>query len=772
MRSLFRVVFAVTLLIATLVLADYSGRVTDDAGKPLAGIRVTDGFKVVLTDADGAYSLTHNPKTRIVSVVVPADRKTDAFWQAVSAEKTAGIDFRLAPRPRRKEFCFVQISDQERGGSSLDYYREVGGRALVDDAAFVISTGDLCYVNGIKMTAKELKAESFGGIRAYATLGNHDLVGEHGKGDLFYEDQCGPTRYAFEEGDVLFIVLPMANGDRQPTYTVQEIVAFTKSLLETWPKGAPVFFFNHYWRPFFGLTSFLGKGAENAFDLSSWKVIGMAYGHTHWYEANVDLPIPLWNTGQSRSGGGGNMPGAFRIFHIGQDASCTTELVESNIGTPLLTALRDAKGNVTAAAGGSTCKVDAVSANIGGKVVQMERRTSWLWTLGTPVDAIDGKVSMNIRTAKDTNTVTADIRSNDGGLFNLENTLCLPRKTLFGKPVIIGGLAIVGVEDEDNSQDGGVCAVDIETGKLAWRYTTGFSVRNSLVQDGQFIYGVDIRNRIFKLNALDGKEVWKNALSSIYIDDNCHSAPCLGGGRVYGGCGMSLRAVDCETGKTVWSVTDSREVFGSTMGPVYDKEKIFLTVNWGYLQAFDAATGKELWNTKEAEKKTGFLFQARMTVLSDGFILRCDGRRGAAVFNPENGELVRAMDPLVKMPVSSVPLIVGDMAFCGTSEVGCCGLDLKTLAVKWDMRDTMFNSILSTVQYRGPQIIMEASPIMVDGRLICAGGDGYLYALNPADGKVLANFKVGAPLLATPAFADGRLYVPDYTGRILVFSIK
>ena len=126
------------MLLSVSAFADYSGRVTDEAGKPLAGIRVTDGFKVVLTDADGAYTLTHNPKTRIVSIVVPADKKTDTFWQAVSVEKTTGIDFRLSPRPRRKEFCFLQISDNEFGGSSIGYYNELRDHGLADDAAFVI----------------------------------------------------------------------------------------------------------------------------------------------------------------------------------------------------------------------------------------------------------------------------------------------------------------------------------------------------------------------------------------------------------------------------------------------------------------------------------------------------------------------------------------------------------------------------------------------------------------------------------------------------------
>ena len=770
MRFFFRLQAFVILLTTMCVFADYSGRVVDEAGKPLAGIRVTDGFKVVLTDADGGYSLTHNPKTRTVSVVVPADRQTEAFWQAVSEEKTTGIDFHLTPRPRRKEFSFIQFSDQEHGGSSLPFYRGVGERGLCDDCAFVVSTGDLCRENGITMSGKEMKAESFGGIRAYVTLGNHDLVGEHGTGDAFYEAQCGPTRYAFEEGDVLFIVLPMGSGDRRPSYTHPEIVAFTKSLLDTWPKGAPVFFFNHYWKPYFGVTTYLGAGVENSFDLTPWKVIGLAYGHTHWYEASVDLPIPMWNTGQSRSGGAGNMPGAIRIFHIDKDANCTTELVESNI-TSRITALRDSKGNVTASGFGSSCKVDAVSAVIDGKSLPMEQCTSWLWKLGYKSDIADGKVSMNVRIANKPSTLTAEFHSEKDGFFRLENTLCFPRKMLFGKPVVANGLVIVGLEDENNSREGGVCAMNIATGTIAWRYTTGFSVRNSLVLDGQFVYGVDVRNRIFKLNVSDGKEVWKNSPSGISIDDNCHSAPCLGGGNVYGGCGASLRAVDCETGKTVWTVESCRDVFGTTMGPVYHNGKLFMAVNWGYLQAFDAATGALLWNTKETESKAGFLFQPTLAVLADGTLLRCDGRHGAAVFNPENGELVRMMETPIKMHVSSVPLIADNMAFCGTSAVGCCAFDLQTLKPLWDMKTTMGKAILSTIQYRGPQVTMEASPVMVDGRLICAGVDGVLYAVNPPDGKVLARFDVGSPLLGTPAFAGGHLYVPDYSGRVLVFSM-
>jgi hypothetical protein len=478
----------------------------------------------------------------------------------------------------------------------------------------------------------------------------------------------------------------------------------------------------------------------------------------------------MWNTGQSRCGGGGNMPGAIRIFYIDKEHNCTTELVESGINTPRITALRDNRGNLTASAFGSTCKVDAVSAIIDGKATPMERRTSWLWTLGTKVPSAE-KVTMTFRSANKSSTVSADILPNKNDYFRLENTLCLPRKTLFGKPVVANGLVIVGLEDEGNSLEGGVCAVSLTTGAIAWRYTTGFSVRNSLVLDGPFVYGVDVRNRIFKLNVADGKEVWKNSPNQININDNCHSAPCLGGECIYGGCGEALRAVDRETGKTVWTTNAHRESFGSTMGPVYHNGKLFVTVNWGFIKAFDAATGNLLWDTKNAEPKKGFHFQPTLAVLADGSILCCDGRHGAAVYNHENGELLRINESPIRMSVSSIPLVSDNIAFSGASALGCVAFDLQNLKLIWNMKNTIGNSILSTVQYRGPQVSMEASPIMIDGRLVCAGADGVLYAVNPADGKLLDRFDVGSPLIGTPVFVDGRLFVPDYSGRILVFSL-
>ena len=306
-------------LLAVLILtavnaAGLSGVVTDEAGAPLASIRVSDGFTVVLTDEDGRYELSPHERQTTVSVVTPADRRTDSFWHPVEEGRSDGYDFRLAARPKRSSFSFLQVSDLETSGWSLrEFYEQLRNRLTAEgDAAFVVFSGDICRADGMKTTAREFTSETFGGLPAYISLGNHDLLPGYERGEQLYEELFGPTRYAFVEGNVLFVVLPMMYGDASPSYSLEEIVEWLKSLLATWPKDAPVFFATHYYRPYFDRGALFAPGTAAAFDLSKWKIAGAAYGHSHYYLVYPNLPGPLYNGGQSHAGGGGNMPAGAR----------------------------------------------------------------------------------------------------------------------------------------------------------------------------------------------------------------------------------------------------------------------------------------------------------------------------------------------------------------------------------------------------------------------------------------------------------------------------
>lgn len=755
---------------------DYRGRVLDNAGKPLAGIRVSDGFQVVQTKKDGTYHLPPNPKTTILSVVIPADYDTENFWLPVKPDVLDGYDFKLSPRPKKETFSFIHFSDLETGKWSLmEIYEQFRDRIFCEkDAAFVIYTGDLCREDGVKLTGRECVRESFGGLRAYVTIGNHDLIPGYERGEQVFEENCGPTRFAFVEGNVLCIVLPMMYGDANPSYTLEEITAFTKSMLDTWPKGAPVFFFCHFYRPYFDFTSTFAAGASNAFDLSPWKVSGMAYGHTHWYHVYPDVPVPFWNVGQSHGGGGGNMPGATRIFHIDAKGDCTTELCESRV-TPVLHGILSPKGQLTVTAFDCRGVCQAVTALVDGQEISLEKQTSWNWStqLSKPSEKVHIKANFLIAGKTEVREAECAINPASKNL-ELEQAISLSGKTIFGTPVTDGKRFFVGLEDEANSKLGGICAIDIASGSILWNYTTGFSVRNSLILDNGMLYASDADNNLYKLQAEDGKLVWcnRNACGAP-LDCSNHSAPSIGEGLLFSGCTSYLRAVDLESGKTVWTFHDTLGEFGTTQGPLYHDGLVFYAANWGPgCFALEASSGKLVWDSRKEEPTQGYLFQPTLAALEDGTLVRCEGDRGVTLFEQKTGKILRQMETPELMSTSSTPLVYNNTIYCGADTKGFCAIDLNTLKCKWTMQDTIGLALLGTVQYRGQMHTVEASPALERDTLFVAGGDGILYLLNPETGAVIDSFDTGAPLLSKPVIIGDSIYLADYSGRLLVFRWK
>jgi len=88
-----------------VVFGDANGNGLRDAGEaPLAGIAVSNGRHVVLTDEDGRYGLPHSAGA-FVSVTCPDDGRCDLPWRSDSG------DFAVVPEPEPDDFFFVQISD-------------------------------------------------------------------------------------------------------------------------------------------------------------------------------------------------------------------------------------------------------------------------------------------------------------------------------------------------------------------------------------------------------------------------------------------------------------------------------------------------------------------------------------------------------------------------------------------------------------------------------------------------------------------------------------
>ncbi|PST84301.1 metallophosphoesterase [Pedobacter yulinensis] len=205
----------------------------DKAEKGLAGISVTNGTDVVQTDQKGYYQLPVGDD-QIIAVIKPAGYKVplneDNLPQFFYNHKPNGspalkykgvsptgplpklVNFFLSPAKEDSNFTALIFGDpQAYNLEEMDYFAkgvvsEVEGTKR---AVFGLSLGDLVG-NDPSLFAPYTKAVKRVGIPWYNLIGNHDInfdVQDDRYSDESYEAHFGPADYAFNYGDVHFIIL-------------------------------------------------------------------------------------------------------------------------------------------------------------------------------------------------------------------------------------------------------------------------------------------------------------------------------------------------------------------------------------------------------------------------------------------------------------------------------------------------------------------------------------------------------------------------------------
>ena len=132
----------------------------------------------------------------------------------------------------------------------------------------------------------------------------------------------------------------------------------------------------------------------------------------------------------------------------------------------------------------------------------------------------------------------------------------------------------------------------LETSPIAWNGT---------------VYVTSSHNDVYALDAKTGAIKWHYAYKPHVIAFSANRGVAIGNGKVYEGTlDGHLIALDATTGRVAWNVVAAHDTTNTfyTMQPVPYKNMLLLGASngdWGgigYLSAFDAATGKRLWDWK------------------------------------------------------------------------------------------------------------------------------------------------------------------------------
>jgi len=205
-----------------VVFADANADGRRDAGEAgLAGVVVSDGTSVVTTDGAGEYTLAEVAAPHVF-VVTPGDRRAVGGWYKAPA---ARVDFPLASAPLPTRWRFAHLSDPHMEAATAPRFRSALERARDGGAVLAIVSGDLVF-DALRADAGTALARyaAYDGVAAASklevrpALGNHDVfgidrrwsrvaAGDRGYGKALYVEKEGPRYFAFNRGQVHFLVL-------------------------------------------------------------------------------------------------------------------------------------------------------------------------------------------------------------------------------------------------------------------------------------------------------------------------------------------------------------------------------------------------------------------------------------------------------------------------------------------------------------------------------------------------------------------------------------
>jgi hypothetical protein len=232
----------------TVFLDQNSNGFPDKTEKGIRGVYVSNGKEVVETDADGKWTLPVCNGTGIF-VIKPADYAVplsrDQIPQHFFLYRKADspqVNFPLTKSSSPEKFKVLFFGDtQTRGLKEVNYMNhDVVEECIGTDALFGVSLGDIT-ADGPELFEEVNRGIAQIGIPWYNTFGNHDCdrdteVNEE-KDDSF-ERIYGPSTYAFEYGQVVFITLNniyfRPGGKYRPHFTDDQL-EFVKNYLATVP---------------------------------------------------------------------------------------------------------------------------------------------------------------------------------------------------------------------------------------------------------------------------------------------------------------------------------------------------------------------------------------------------------------------------------------------------------------------------------------------------------------------------------------------------------
>ncbi len=682
MRTL-RLTGLLVLAAVAVMAAEMKGTVSC-GGKGLQGVVVSDGLNCVKTDANGAFTLAGHEKAHFVTVSIPAGYRPKVRHYLKVEEGKTQYDFELLPWPRSAgdTIRFIHFSDTEQASGSLIWAENGRDYANAIGAAALIHSGDICYRNGLKYHAENVNPDKLG-MPIYYTNGNHDLLKDDpaGFGEKTFEELFGPPFYSWNAGKLHIVMLPVPYGDAKTGYKTVEVARWLKNDLEMKDPEQALIMVTHFVN---GTDNDLiyGGGTDCPVDMSQYGLICIIYGHHHdWMYSTYKNGAVSVCTPPPGRGGIDFSSGSFPVYTFENKKLVDVERRFAKIDHLVAFANDKTECNVLVNAYDSTSPVVSVEVeDIAGKKIKLQRLSHWTWGVkGVDKDILQRDKVVATATFADgqKKTITGgygvpDLPVGDalaglgtwGSAYgNASRTASIGKideeyKTLKllkewtsnvgnpifeASPVIEHGTVFVATMPDSKFKGAGVRALNITRGVQKWAFETPYGVRQSLDVYNGVVVALDDHNGVYGLNAADGTVRWKRDDLALRTALPLTHANILDGERYIMTCGSTLMALETATGKTIWENKEAGASCSRTSTPQsIVNGVIFWSRHWASTNGYDAKTGQKLWS-----KNDGKIFRYRglgVIPYNNELALLASYSGGVVLIEPRTGEIKKQFD--------------------------------------------------------------------------------------------------------------------------------
>ena len=158
-------------------------------------------------------------------------------------------------------------------------------------------------------------------------------------------------------------------------------------------------------------------------------------------------------------------------------------------------------------------------------------------------------------------------------------------------PVIRNGVAYLA------AANGNVYALDLDRRRPRWVFGGGVKITGSPSLAGNRLYVGDYAGRVFALNARTGRRVWTGSAGG-----RVYGTVAVAGGKVFVPSVFSgLSALSARTGRLAWRVPVGSYLYSS---PAAFRGRVYFATHGGYVYSADARSGRVHW-TRPAGGRVG-----------------------------------------------------------------------------------------------------------------------------------------------------------------------